>query len=453
MRHGNAVGAELRNPFTAHRHACPAMAKLVYRSRAVRAMSPPELHALTSVAQARNGREAITGLMLYDRNRFYQWLEGPADGVERVMSSIRNDPRHTDIEVLDKQPVEQRIFADWSMKLATPGPVSGPLRGEVIEPPREIVDTLHTRPETAPALLIKLVPLPLTPAKEQDDGHAHLPLSRKTAAILKGVFLSSVVPQLLGTGEAPSDGFTAECNPRTAELADLLIAPDQEAAVELIAELHAAGHAAAPLCAAVFEPAARSLGDLWSEDLCTEFDVTLGLSRLQAAVRMLTAGAARKQPSRLPQPVVLIAPEPGERHRLGAALDGTVLSQAGWSPQSACPTDDQGLQDVLSSAWFDVLDLSLSTAFRREHRLTQMRQTIEQARRASRNPRVAGGRGRPGVRGGASRTPCGRRRRGAYHLGRRGQVDPADTQPSQDRNRVAFRPGSARSHAVLTWGH
>ena len=385
MRQGNAVRADLQNPFTAHRHAAPAMAKLVYRSRAVRAMSPPELHALTAVAQARNGREAITGLMLYDQSRFYQWLEGPADGVERVMGSIRNDPRHTDIEVLDKQPVERRSFADWSMKLATPGPLSGPLRGEVIEPPREMVDCLHTRPETAPALLVKLVPLPVVAADRPSD-YAHLPLSRETAAILKGVFLSAVVPQLLGTDEWQPASPIGEANPRTSELAELLTAPDQAAAIELIGELHAANGQAAPLYAAVFEPAARSLGDLWSEDLCTEFDVTLGLSRLQAAVRMLTAGAVRRQPSRLKHPVVLIAPEPGELHRLGAALDRTVLGQAGWSPQSAFPTDDQGLQDLLSSDWFDVLNLSLSTAFRREHRLAQLRQTIEQARRASRNP-------------------------------------------------------------------
>ncbi len=382
MRQGSAHRAELRNPFTG-RHAAPAMAKVVYRSRAVQSMSPPELHALTALAQARNGRESITGLMLYDRSRFYQWLEGPSDGVERVMSSIRNDPRHTDIEVLSKQPVERRIFAEWSMKLATPGPVSGPLKGEVIETPREIVETLHTRPETAPALLVKLVPLPLVSERSPEDG-AHLALSRKTAAILKGVFLASVVPQLLGT-DAPSELPRVEANPRTAELADLLIAPDQEAALELIAELHAAGQAAAPLYAAVFEPAARSLGDLWGEDLCTEFDVTLGLCRLQAAVRMLTAGAVCKPPSRS-APVVLVAPEPGELHRLGAALDGTVLSQAGWSPQRAYPTDDRSLQDMLSSEWFDVLNLSLSTAFRREHRLPQLRETIDHARRASRNP-------------------------------------------------------------------
>ena len=267
------------------------------------------------------------------------------------------------------------------MTLAPRAPVSGPLRGEVIEPPREIVDYLHTRPDTAPALLVKLVPLPLAPAELPDDGSAHLPLSRKTAAILKGVFLSAIVPQLVGTDKEPE----ACTHPRTAELADLLVAPDQQAAVALIEELHAAGHAAAPLYAAVFEPAARSLGDLWSEDLCTEFDVALGLSRLQAAVRMLTAGAVRRQPSRA-APVVLIVPEPGELHRLGAAMDNTVLSQAGWSPQSACPADGEGLQDMLSSGWFDVLDLSLSTAFRREHRLAQMRETIEQARRASRNP-------------------------------------------------------------------
>jgi len=136
------------------------------------------------------------------------------------------------------------------------------------------------------------------------------------------------------------------------------------------------------------------LGDLWNDDLCSEFDVTLGLCRLQTAVRALDPGVLAALPT-LPPPVVLIAPEPGELHQLGAALDSDVLWRAGWAPHDATPADDQALQDLLAATWFDVLDLSLSTAFRREDRLARFGATIEGARRASRNPAlvvVVGGR-------------------------------------------------------------
>jgi hypothetical protein len=93
--------------------------------------------------------------------------------------------------------------------------------------------------------------------------------------------------------------------------------------------------------------------------------------------------------------MVLIAPEPGELHRLGAVLDRVMLRNAGWSPQCAYPEDGHGLNDTLSSGWFDVLNLSLSTAFRREHLLPQVSRTISEARLASRNPAlvvIVGGR-------------------------------------------------------------
>jgi methanogenic corrinoid protein MtbC1 len=136
----------------------------------------------------------------------------------------------------------------------------------------------------------------------------------------------------------------------------------------------------------MFEPAARRLGDMWSEDQCSEFDVTLGLMRLQSAARLLAAETRRAPGLAVARPVVLIAPAPGELHRLGAALDNSVLETAGWLPQCEYPADDQALQELLADNWFDVLDLSLSAAFRREDWLPRVTATIAEARQASRNP-------------------------------------------------------------------
>src|SRR5580704_14500916 len=74
---------------------------LVYRSRAVKAMSPGELRELTLAAQVRNRTESITGLLLYDRGTFFQWLEGPEQGLKRVLRSINTDARHEEIRVLE----------------------------------------------------------------------------------------------------------------------------------------------------------------------------------------------------------------------------------------------------------------------------------------------------------------------------------------------------------------
>jgi methanogenic corrinoid protein MtbC1 len=366
--------------------SAPPLSTVVYRSRAVSPLSAPELLQLTTTAQARNRRESITGLMLYDDRRFFQWLEGPADSVDRVMTSIRKDRRHTDIELLDDHAAPARTFGDWAMKLATPAPTVS-LRGEALEPPAEIVEILRKRPEAAPALLLKLVPLSPDSIGGALADSTKAQLSPNTASVLRNVIVSAIIPKLVAThGARGPESALWPANPRANELADLLIAADQSAALELIQELKGADGEVQPLYATLFEPAARSLGDLWNEDSCSEFDVTLGLCRLQTAVRLLAGAALPPVSASVAQPLVLIAPEPGEMHGLGAAMDSEVLWNAGWAPHTEYPEDDKALQDLLAGNWFDVLDLSLSSAFRRDSWLPRMNKTIAAARLASRNP-------------------------------------------------------------------
>jgi methanogenic corrinoid protein MtbC1 len=375
------------------------LSKLVYRSRAVHPLSSLELYRLALAAQSRNRAESITGLVLYDKDSFFQWLEGPAEALERIMGSIRNDARHTDIEVLASQSVNARVFADWSMKLAATDEAPASWRRDVIVPPPHIIDTLRRRPAAAPLILATLVPASL--ARTADNvaefrAATALPLNRHAASILKAVILETVIPELAARhGLSRSRSKRPPISKRMPELADLLVAADQSAALDLIKELRADEPSTLPLYGTLFEPAARRLGDLWSEDVCSEFDVTLGLARIQTAVRLLSPDLVRRRPGHRPGPEVLIAPEPGELHRLGAALDSEVLWNVGWNPHCEYPADDHALEDLLSATWFDVLDLSLSAAFRRETWLPRLAKTIAAARHASRNPTlvvVVGGR-------------------------------------------------------------
>jgi hypothetical protein len=372
------------------RQSDPALSAVVYRSTAVRPLSPVQLDQLALAAQARNRCESVTGLMVYDDNHFFQWLEGPADNVDRVMHSIKNDARHVDIDILNQQPVGHRSFAGWSMKLATPARDFASWQSGVLDPPRDVVDDLRHHPGRAPKILLKMVPARVGDPMDEtvlQEAANQAPLTRTTASLLKSVIISTVIPELVRQyrGQDSTQRLPKVLS-EALELANLLIQPDQHAAFELITELRQASGWLSPLYGTLFEPAARRLGDLWSEDICTELDVTLGLSRLQTAVRLVAAEGEHLIPMGESQPLVLIVPEPGELHRLGAALDMSVLSTAGWRPHFEFPTDDNALQDLISAQWFDVLDLSLSAAFRREHWLPRIKQTILGARRASLNP-------------------------------------------------------------------
>lgn len=375
------------------------LSRLVYRSRAVHPMSSLELYKLALAAQSRNRAESVSGLVLYDEGRFFQWLEGPADSLGRIIHSIRNDPRHTDIEVIDDQSVPTRVFTDWSMKLAATGQAVASLRRDVMEPPPAIIAELRRNPTAAPRLLAALTPVaavvPSGTVTEFRSG-SRAPLNHHAAAILKALVVETIIPALtrqhglLRVGSQP-----LPISKRVWELADLLIADEQNAARQLIQEVQAESPQSLRSFATLFEPAARRLGDLWNEDVCTEFDVTLSLARIQTAVRLLGSDVLRRPPSGARFPDVLIAPEPGELHGLGAALDSEVMFNVGWRPHTEFPKDDQALETLVAATWFDVLDLSLSAAFRRDHWLPRLRTTIAAARHASRNPAlvvVVGGR-------------------------------------------------------------
>ena len=349
----------------------------------------PDLHNLIQTAQARNRAEGVTGVVLYDNNRFFQWLEGPDQGVERIMSSIHNDRRHTDLQVIAKRSSTDRHFDGWAMKLAAPGADPDVWRDEVLEPPCQVLEGLRRQPAEAPTLLLKLVP-PSPTAGESPLATSlkETALTGETAKILKSVILSKVIPRLLNRHALPAaDVQQPRASLRASELAELLVATDHAASLALIRELRGDQGDAKSLFAPLFEPAARSLGDMWADDVVSEFEVTLGLCRLQSAVRLLGADTKRAV-LRGGRPNVMIAPAPGELHQLVAALDSEWLLSEGWTPKSEFPADDRALTDLLSTTWVDILDLSLSAAFRREESLPRLTRTITLARRASLNPNV-----------------------------------------------------------------
>ena len=361
-----------------------ALTAVVYRSRAVQPLSGTELHWLTQVAQARNREEGISGLIVYQNDCFYQWLEGPRDSVARVMGSIRNDPRHTDLIVLEHRQVAARLFTGWSMKLAVSAAVAAPFQDDVIEVPVSVMCNLGDHPDFAPSILMKMSPLGQRGADFGDIAARVATSSGLPPPILRDAIRATIIPRLLH-GYASQSLTNGRLASRAEELARLLMVADPECVTKFLHDLRARG-ASDSVITALVEPTARVLGDFWLEDWCSEFDLTVSLGRLQNAVRLACGNGQRTSISTVPAPSVLITPEPGERHFLGAAIDSDSLSKAGWSPRCAFPATDAALEILVHESWFDALDLSLSLALRRDHWLPRVAATIVKARRASRNP-------------------------------------------------------------------
>ncbi len=88
---------------------------LVYMSSPSREMNPVEVQALLRRAKHNNDRDAITGILIHDRRRYLQYLEGGQAEVEATFARISVDPRHHAIIRLHGLTIDRRQFPDWAM--------------------------------------------------------------------------------------------------------------------------------------------------------------------------------------------------------------------------------------------------------------------------------------------------------------------------------------------------
>ncbi len=140
-----------------------------------------------------------------------------------------------------------------------------------------------------------------------------------------------------------------------------------------------------PVCLTLLAPAARHLGDLWDEDICSFTDVTIGLMRMQSALLAATV-SDHPQPDRLTvvpaRRTALLAPAPGDHHTFGLAMVAGFLERAGWAVMQLHDGSPDSLEATLRGSWFGVLGLSAGS----EARLDMLPRMLPRLRAMSRNP-------------------------------------------------------------------
>lgn len=84
-------------------------------------------------SQRNNSQRDLTGALAAHRGRFIQVIEGPSDAINALMDRLRLDPRHKDLRVIERAPVEQRRFNGWSMASARVTPEVEPLLDRIVD--------------------------------------------------------------------------------------------------------------------------------------------------------------------------------------------------------------------------------------------------------------------------------------------------------------------------------
>ena len=90
---------------------------VTYVSRVNGPMSELEFTQLGLEAGRLNALDGITGLLVFNGERFCQTIEGAPAAIDDLLARLLRDPRHTNVEVIGDEEVEARRFRSWDMQL------------------------------------------------------------------------------------------------------------------------------------------------------------------------------------------------------------------------------------------------------------------------------------------------------------------------------------------------
>jgi len=96
--------------------------RIVYISKATFANADrasaiePQIGRILMQSRRNNPTRGLVGALYYGDGHFFQVLEGEAVAIDALLDTLRKDPRHDDLTVLSRVPIERPSFSGWSMK-------------------------------------------------------------------------------------------------------------------------------------------------------------------------------------------------------------------------------------------------------------------------------------------------------------------------------------------------
>jgi methanogenic corrinoid protein MtbC1 len=183
-------------------------------------------------------------------------------------------------------------------------------------------------------------------------------------------------------GEAAADEEGGLIDAATVdEFVKLILAHDVVVASAYFEAMRSRGVSLEALYLHLLAPAARRLGEFWSDDRCDFTEVTVALGRLQQALRELSPAFRNEAKPREHGRRALLMPAPGEQHTFGLFMVAEFFRRAGWDVWGGPPSSSNDLTGMVRAEWFDVVGLSVGC----ESRLDVLAAGIRAIRRASRN--------------------------------------------------------------------
>ncbi|MEO6186506.1 MAG: BLUF domain-containing protein [Steroidobacteraceae bacterium] len=103
------------------------LVRLLYASRAAKALSAKSVAGILNDCQRNNPAHGITGVLCYSDEIFLQVLEGGRDAVCETFNNIVRDVRHEQVRLLSFEEISERRFGGWTMGQVNIGKVNSSL--------------------------------------------------------------------------------------------------------------------------------------------------------------------------------------------------------------------------------------------------------------------------------------------------------------------------------------
>jgi len=206
-----------------------------------------------------------------------------------------------------------------------------------------------------------------------------------------------VIPKLVGAHAAPA---ASPRPPRpvgidisdVVEFTGLVAGRDVSQARTTIERKRAQGMLLESLFVDLMIPSARRLADLWESDLCHYEEIAVGMLNLQQLLHDLTPAFTRERSRKARDRSALLLSAPCEQNMLGVfmvtefyrCVASEFFHRDGWDVWPAPPVSLPRLLGIVSSQWFDLIEISATCGARISHVVAD----LAQLKRASRNADV-----------------------------------------------------------------
>jgi hypothetical protein len=131
---------------------------------------PGELLALVRASAERNREREVSGVLVFRRGRFRQWLEGPERAIAGLRRTIFEDPRHRITAAQELASTRRRRFPDWPLHLPCAADdlagVQAPVGRFVTVAPAALPEQRTAPPASIPLELANCAAATLCPARD-----------------------------------------------------------------------------------------------------------------------------------------------------------------------------------------------------------------------------------------------------------------------------------------------